>query len=338
MAGLIFGAALKGVGDGATSLGGSMANIAAAEARAGADAQLKRELQDDRLAAQREIAAMRASSSGGSKDGPFIENVEPGSMAEEMMANRMGMSVPELRALLQANRTGDSSGLGESVQLPGPTEDGGALTGRRGLSQDTLAAKRQALADIQAEFLYGDKYDDVAKGRRTEQGNKVGKGIIEGAITPEAGSKTIAATEGKGLKKESGGTVYDEFTGDAKTTDVGKSTIRKNEADAGDSVSKARQRDSGQDPERLKLITDLTARERTLRTQIGNLTRDPIIANDIKKGRPPADYVEMKDQLDSVIAQREALQIGNVKGKGDNGKGAAPGKKERPPLSSFMKP
>lgn len=333
--GLISGALLKGAGDGTASLGGSLMNIISADERAAASAAERRLLQEERLAAQKEVAEIRKSGSGG-KDGPFMDEVKPDSMAEELMANRLGISVPELRALRAANKSGDTSGLGEEVPLAGPTEDGSALTGRRGISPEALAAKRQALADIQSEFLYGDKYDDVTKGRRTETGNKVGQGIIAGAMDVGKGGQTIAAIEGKGAMTEGGGTVYNEFTGDAKTTDVGKSTIRKNDADAGDSRSKAKQRDSGQDPERLKLITDLTQRERTLRTQMGKFTSDPILANDIKKGRPPADYVAMQEELKSVLAQREALQIGNVKKGGDNAGGAGP-KNDRPPLGSFFK-
>lgn len=338
MSGLIFGAALKGLGDAGVSLGGAAMNHVAREEDARGRAALQRELLADKLEAQREIAAMRAgaSGSGGSKDGPFIDDVQPGSLAEETMANRMGMSVPELRALRAANASGDASGLGTEVSLPGPTEDGAPLRGRQGVSQDWLKAKRAALADIQSEFLHGKNYDDVAKGRRTEMGNKVGAGIIAGEIGEDEGAKAIASVEGKSSKKESGGTVYDEFSGKGETTAVGKSTIAENNAKASDAASKAKQRDNGQDPERLKLITDLTARERTLRTQMGRLGADPIIANDIKKGRAPQAYVEMQDELEAVLAQRKALQIGNVKEKGDNGP-SAPGKKERPPLSNFLK-
>lgn len=324
MSGLIFGAAMKGVGDGVSSLGSSALQIQSASEAAEAKLAGQREMQRERLDNQRAIAEMRSGGSGGGKDGPLMERVEPGSMAEEMMANRMGMSVPELRKLLEANRSGDTSGLGGTVELPGPTEDGNALTGKSGVSGDWLKAKRAALADIQSEFLYGGKYDDVAKGRRTEAGNKVAGGIIAGAIEPGAGAKAIAATEGKGAYKEGGGVVYDEFEGGSKATSVGESTIRKNDAGAADDRSKAKQRESGQDPERLKLITDLTARERTLRTQMGRMASDPIIANDIKKGRAPQAYLEMQDELSGVLEQRKSLQIGNVKEKSDNSGASAP--------------
>ncbi len=349
MGGLIFGAALKGLGDAGSSLGGTALNLAAREDELRMKGDLQRELLADKLETQREIAAERAAArgAGGSKEGPFLEDVKPGSMAEEAMANRLGMSVPELRALRAANASGDLSAYGTDVttRQDADPENSDAVsrratkTDRRvtGATRDWLQAKRAALAEIQQEYIYGGKYDDVTKGRRTEIGNKVAGGIINGEIDAEEGAKTIAATEGKGSKKESGGVVYDEFTGANDATPVGRSTIGKNAAEAAKDNATAEQKRNGQDPERLKLITDLTQRERTLRTQMGRLAADPIISNDIKKGRAPQAYVEMQDELASVLEQRKALEIGIVKPRGDNGDKPAPGKKERPPLSNFMK-
>lgn len=331
--GLILDGAVGGLGAGLASIGDSAMKYGARQDELAQRSALQRELQEEKLATQREIAADRLAAGGGGKSGPFIPDVKEGSMAEESMASRMGMSVPELRALRKANQTGDTSGLGADVQLPGPTEDGKPLTGKAPVDGKWLQDKRTALADIQQEFIYGDKYDDVAKGRRTEQGNKVAGGIINGTIKPEVGAQTIAATEGKGAYKEGGDTVYNEFNGKNDPTAVGKSVIGKNGAEANKDNAVAEQKKNGQDPERLKLITDLTSRERTLRTQMGRLQADPIIANDIKKGRPPAALVEMQDELTDVMQQRKSLQIGIVKGKDDNGGSA----KERPPLSNFMK-
>jgi len=249
MSGLILGGMMQGLGNAGSSIAGSMVQADARHSDLELRMQAQREMQAEKLATMREIAAERAAArgAGGSKDGPFMENVAQGSMAEESMAGRMNMTVPELRKFRESQQSGDMSGYDVNADVTASAdtdpENSDAISRRGGTQTVTVKKspqgldafmkdKRAALADIQQEFIYGKAYDDVTKGRSEEQGNKVGAGIINGAISPEAGAQKIGALKGEGAYKEGGNTVFNQYSGDNDPTAVGESEITKNNAKA----------------------------------------------------------------------------------------------------------
>jgi hypothetical protein len=337
MGGLVWGHMVQGLGRGASSL---------AEHQIAQDDRL--ELQRERLeansardaerfATQREIAALKADAAAAKAGGSI--KMDEGSMAEEAAAGRLGITIPELRALRASSRTGDASSFATGVgeELDGPTESGGPLNKKTMTAADQkwVADKRRALADIQSEFMHGKDYDEVAKGRRTEIGNEVSRGIVGGAISPEQGGQTIAATEGKSAYKESGGTVTNEFSGSNKTTAVGDSQVKENEADAAEKRFKAAG-GVGKD----KLIETIDAQRKSIDQEardlreakkaeldaaIGPRAKQSIIdAYKMREQNIEARRRDLDAQFDAVRANRSLPPRKDPKNPGDNGNVKSP--------------
>lgn len=142
MASFMFGAALKGLGDGASSFGKSMLDATAAEQRRLEERSLRRDLEDQRQQDRLELLKARidagasAGMSGGSRSrsgggnggselGVLAGNSQlfaPGSDSEMMAALRTDQDAPQVQQYLQARGTGDWSGYetDQTVEGSGP--------------------------------------------------------------------------------------------------------------------------------------------------------------------------------------------------------------------------
>lgn len=205
MAGLIESGFLSGVGNAMSTYG-----LGTLQARERADLEARRQQADLDYRRERDAAAnaarveaaqiaadaRRESAGGKGGSGGVVAGVlKP----EQRAALALGDTVPEGQAYMKALTTGDTSGIGEEVALPGPTEDGKQLTGRVQPDnlKEILAAKAKILREIDDEFRLGKDYKDVAEGRRTELGNEVGRGLVSGRLKTEDAGEQIAALEGK---------------------------------------------------------------------------------------------------------------------------------------------
>jgi hypothetical protein len=313
MSGLIFGSMLQGLGAAGSTIAGHMVNQVSQDERQRERLEAQRELQADRSATQLAIAGMRNDAKGGGSGG--MTDIKEGGLAEETMANRMGMSVPELRALRKANKTGDTSAYESEVELAGPTEDGGALKGKvkpQGLDQ-YIKAKRAVLADIQSEFMHGKDYDDVAKGRRTEHGNKIAGGIVNGTISAEQGGKDIAAIEGKDLYDGDSNVTRGKFDGKTTTTAVGESQIKENNAQAGKAAAEgAKAKSEGDGKVKPKdVIASIESQRKDIKDKIialGHAQKAELDAevNPSKKKDIIADYKAQRKTLEARDADLES--------------------------------
>ena len=221
MSGLIFGGMMKGLGDATSSIGNMMVQ------NQGREDQMRLRAEE-----RRQDTADRAAISG-TKSGPFQTGIAEDGLTEEMAAARMNMSVPEFRKFREAQRTGDTSGYEEKVTARVDADPASSdATSRRNSETSKqkpagfdafMADKRQALADIAGELTYGDKYDDVVKGRRGQQEIDASKSAMASPDKAGVIGQAMAAGEGKALN--TGG--VNSFTG--KANDVGESVIVRNE-------------------------------------------------------------------------------------------------------------
>lgn len=209
--GLIQSGLFKGVGDamstyGLTSLQ-AREKAALEEDRQARDLAYRRErdqsANDARVEAARIAADARLEAAGQKAGGKGVVAgvLEP----RQRAALALGDTVPEGEAYFKALTTGDTSGIGEEVALPGPVEEGQKpLTGRKQPDNmaEILKAKAAILREIDDEFRLGKDYKDVAQGRRTELGNVVGRGMVSGAMNTERAGEQIAALEGKTVDAE----------------------------------------------------------------------------------------------------------------------------------------
>ncbi len=213
MAGLIQSGLFKGVGEAMSTYG--LSTLQARERAVLEEDRQARELSyrrerdqstnDARVEAARIAADARLEAAGaraGGKGGGVVGGVlEP----RQRAALALGDTVPEGEAYFKALTTGDTSGIGEEVALPGPVEPGQKpLSGRKQPDNmaEILKAKAAILREIDDEFRLGKDYKDVAEGRRTELGNVVGRGMVSGAMGAEQAGEQIAALEGKTVDPE----------------------------------------------------------------------------------------------------------------------------------------
>lgn len=204
--GLIQSGLFKGVGDAMSTYGlttlQAREKATLEEDRQARDLAYRRErdqsANDARVEAARIAADARLEAAGQKAGGKGVVAgvLDP----RQRAALALGDTVPEGEAYFKALTTGDTSGIGEEVALPGPVEEGQKpLTGRKQPDNmaEILKAKAAILREIDDEFRLGKDYKDVAQGRRTELGNVVGRGMVSGAMNTEQAGEQIAALDGK---------------------------------------------------------------------------------------------------------------------------------------------
>jgi hypothetical protein len=75
--------------------------------------------------------------------------------------------------------------------------------------------------------------ENVAKAGLINFKTGVGQGVLAGTTKMGTGSGAVAASEGKPIINVEGGELYNQYSGDSKTTPLGKSQIAENQAQAG---------------------------------------------------------------------------------------------------------
>lgn len=140
MSSFLFGAALKGLGDGASSFGKSMLDATAADQKRMEERALRRELEDQRqqdrlelLKARMEMGATAGVGGSRSRSGGAASSelgvlaggsqlFAPGSDSEMMAALRTDQDAPQVQQYLKARGTGDWSGYetNQTVEGSGP--------------------------------------------------------------------------------------------------------------------------------------------------------------------------------------------------------------------------
>lgn len=323
MAGLIESGFLSGVGNAMSTYG-----LGTLQARERADLEARRQQADldyrrERDAASNaarveaaQIAADARRESAGGKGGSGGGVVAGVLSPQDRAALALGDTVPEGQAYMKALTTGDTSGIGQDVALPGPTEDGQQLTGRMQPDnlKEILAAKAKILREIDDEFRLGKDYKDVAEGRRTELGNQVGRGMVGGAIKTEDAGEQIAALEGKAV---------DPATAEAKRAALEAKAERDRAAAKKDNRTDPNLRASGRgagaggapaaDKSLAKQIEGITSRIGSLRQQQAKAESEAM--GERGKANVRNSYA---GQISALEAERSTLQASLARG----GKGA----------------
>lgn len=212
MASLMLGAALKGLGDAGVSLGNAAMQSARLDEQERERERLQRRRMDvrrdrDGLDASLEAAVAWATSKHGrTKDVDFSE----GSTDEESLAMNADMTLPALRELRSANRTGDESVLSKYGK-----------------------EKRRALGELMLMYRQGDTYDESAKGRQIIQQMGIMDDVLAGRRKPEDVARAEAAVAGK-LPFDSLGRsgVFNPYSGSQQLNELGKAEAEDERASA----------------------------------------------------------------------------------------------------------
>lgn len=136
----------------------------------------------------------------------------------ELVAGNLGMSVPQVAAHRNAVLTGDETQF-KLEEYP------------EGISNETLQAKRREIYALMEQYKTGKDYKPIEEGRsEAYRRGLIGRTIEHPDEAPKIG-QAVAASEGKGPYGGNSDVIRNEFTGEAKTTDLGRARIRSLDSD-----------------------------------------------------------------------------------------------------------
>jgi hypothetical protein len=143
----------------------------------------------------------------------------------------------------------------------------------------------------------------------------VGQGVLAGTTKMGTGSGAVAASEGKPIINVEGGEQYNQYSGESKTTPLGKSQITENQAQAGQAGALAKK--YGKDIEKIDAeikggmfsknsSEKLTSWVNSANATITSLDNGP-------KGSTAEEKAEWKTQRDAAVALRtNAINLQNA--------------------------
>jgi len=200
-------------------------------------AQEQRDFREEQNAMYKRTADQQMAGRGGNAAGLNPEDLAPGGKLAGMMAGNAGMNEVEYAKYIAARKSGDMSPfMQETTDTYLDNEYGEQKVTSKALPkgfEKEYAAKMKTISKLEEQYALGTRYDDVAKGRQTEFATGVGQGVLSGAIPMGKGSGAVASSEGKQILNTEGGETYNMYTGESKTTPLGKSQIAENQAQAG---------------------------------------------------------------------------------------------------------
>jgi hypothetical protein len=255
--GLIWSGFGQGIANAGASLGSMMSHQSDRDWRE-KQAQDLRDWREEQNAMYKRTADQQMAGRGGA-GGLNPDDIAPGGKLAGMVAGQLGMTEPEYKQLYEARKTGDMSSYAQDVtrnvrQTAPGEEQLGAVEGPmsdevlRKTSQLTtettkevppalkaeFQAKAKTLAQLEESYALTKDYKQVTEGRKTGFETSVGQGVLAGAIPAGQGSAAVAAASGKQMLNTEGGETYNMYTGESKTTPLGKAQITEAAAKAGE--------------------------------------------------------------------------------------------------------
>jgi hypothetical protein len=264
---------------------------------------------------RKEIAAGRESGGGGGSAGLKAEDLAPGGKLAGMMAGNAGMTEPDYAKYVAARKTGDMSGfMREETEYGDFGEENKVSKLPKGFEEE-YAAKIRTISKLEEQYALAGKFDDVAKGRQIEFGTKMGETAFAKPEVAGKAGQAVAVAGGKALQNTEGGETYNMYTGESKTTPVGKSQIAENQARAGELGALGKK--YGKDIEKIDAeiaggMFNKNSSEKL--TSVVNAANGTIKSlNESSKGSTPEAKAEWQRQYDDAVAVRDkatALQKG----------------------------
>ena len=198
--------------------------------------QEKREYRAEQDALYKRTATQQMEGRAGAGKDPGIQpaDLQPGGKYAGMAAGQLDMTENQLAELQDYRKTGNLNKYGRQI---GTTLDDTygeqAVTEVPQALRDEFKLKAKALSQLEESYALKGSFDDVMKGRNTAFKTGVGQGVLAGTTKMGTGSGAVAASEGKPIINVEGGEQYNQYSGESKTTPLGKSMITENQAQAG---------------------------------------------------------------------------------------------------------
>lgn len=200
-----------------------------------------------------EVARAEARAAGGSRgsatDGIPIKDLERGGAARGLILERAGLTEDQMSAvedymrgngdrLKQENEYGKRESVAEGDDaIKSKNTPIEPYTKREYPPGFEAEAKDKArmIGEIRQSLVLGKEAKNVAEGEQVTFNTDTARGVLAGRIPQSEGAAAVGVEKGTGAWKEGGGTMYNQYTSENDPTDVGRSTIRKND-DMGDAA------------------------------------------------------------------------------------------------------
>lgn len=204
-------------------------------------AQEQRDFREEQNAMYRRTADQQMAGRGGA-DGLNPDDLAPGGKLAGMIAGNAKMSEAEYAKYIAARKSGDMSPfMKETTNTYLDDEYGEQKVTSKALPkgfEKEYAAKIETISKLEEAYALKKDYKAVMEGRQVGFATGVGQGVLSGAIPMGKGSGAVASSEGKQILNTEGGETYNMYTGESKTTPMGKSQITENLAKAGEATKK----------------------------------------------------------------------------------------------------
>ena len=261
--------------------------------------------------------------SAGKADAFKPEDTQPGGRLAGTAAGMLDTNEDRLADYQKYRKTGEIDLEKYGQEAPNRGEEN-VVAGSKEVPQalkDEFKLKSKMLSQLEESYALKGGYDDVMKGRKIGWETGVGQGILADKIPMGKGSGAVAATEGKQILNTEGGETYNMYTGESKTTPVGKSQIAENQARAGELGALGKK--YGKDIEKIDAeiaggmfsknsSEKLTAMENSANNTLTGLRKDKdsgLIKTDKEKADWDRRYADAQGTIDSVRAlQKTALE------------------------------
>ena len=300
----------------------------------------------------------RSGSGGGGGGGGF--DIKEGGEDEGIIARRMGVTVPELRAMRRYSETGDTTPFQRDTVVGGTTTEDPMLAGESGETSDAVSrkfakreleiaktlppgfeafarAKLNVLGEIEAGMRMGKDNKGFQDGESERFKRDTAEAVRDGRMKPEQGGIVNAVIDGKPLYTVKGDTQINQYTGSSDTTEVGESKVRKNDRPpagrAGGSTSRAAPED------RPATTADLDRQVKTAKDAIAE--KLGVSSNEVNakigqlERRAASGDKDAASQLNSLAPLRDRLagardRLANYKAPKDSGSPAPAARAESP--------
>jgi hypothetical protein len=233
----------SGIGQGIANAGSSFGNMMMRDYERQNDrdwrekqAQERRDFQEEQNAMYKRTTDQQMAGRGGA-DGLNPDDLAPGGKLAGMIAGNAGMNEVEYAKYIAARKSGDMSPfMKETTNTYLDDEYGEQKVTSKALPkgfEKEYAAKIETISKLEEAYALKKDYKAVMEGRQAGFATGVGQGVLSGAIPMGKGSGAVASSEGKQILNTEGGETYNMYTGESKTTPLGKSQIAENQAQAG---------------------------------------------------------------------------------------------------------
>jgi hypothetical protein len=265
---------------------------------------------------------MAGRAGAGKADAFKPEDTQPGGRLAGTAAGMLETNEDRLADYQKYRKTGEIDLEKYGQEVPNRGEEN-VVAGSKEVPQalkEEFKLKAKMLSQLEESYYLKGSYDDATKGRATAWKTAMGQAAFDKPEVAGKAGQAVAVFEGKPSQNIEGGQQYNQYTGESKTTPLGKAQIGKENAQAGELGALGKK--YGKDIEKIDAeiqggMFNKNSSERL--TSVINAANGTIKSlNDGGKGSTPEAKTAWQKSMDDAVAvrdQAQALQKGALEAK-----------------------